>query len=158
MTMALSVVALVAVVAATLFTVQALSGVPLRGGIGDTQWRPTSAAQVAKRYELAVGSLTVDLRNVTLAPGTTHVKATVGVGRVLVEVPEGPARQRHRPQWPRQRGGVRTRRQRAGNRDRSAVGPGIRLEPGTPRARRRSRCRSGADRPRRWMTDHASLP
>jgi phage shock protein PspC (stress-responsive transcriptional regulator) len=85
-----AVAALVAVAAATIFTVQALSGVPLRGGIGDTQWRPTTAAHVAKRYELAMGNLTVDLRDVTFASGTTHVKATVGIGRVVVVLPPGP--------------------------------------------------------------------
>lgn len=85
------VVALTAVAAATVFTVQALSGVPLRGGIGDTHWRPTTTPQVSKHYELAVGNLTVDLSGVNFKPGITHVKATVGIGRLVVDVPPGPS-------------------------------------------------------------------
>jgi hypothetical protein len=85
-------VAAVAVVAiATVFSVEALSGVPLRGGVGDTQWRPTSAAQVAPRYRLAIGNMRVDLSDVTFNPGTTHVTATVGIGHLVVELPAGVA-------------------------------------------------------------------
>jgi len=49
-----------------------------------------SAAQVAKTYRLAVGNLTVDLSDVHFRAGTTHMTASVGVGRVVVEVPPGP--------------------------------------------------------------------
>jgi phage shock protein PspC (stress-responsive transcriptional regulator) len=83
-------VAAVAVVAvATVFSVEALSGVPLRGGVGDTQWRPTSASQVAPRYRLAIGNMRVDLSDVTFDPGTTHVTASVGIGHLVVELPAG---------------------------------------------------------------------
>src|ERR1700688_2996606 len=68
-----SLVAIAIVVAATVFTVETLSGVPLRGGVGDTQWRPTTASQVAPRYRLAIGNMEVDLRDVTFRPGTTHI-------------------------------------------------------------------------------------
>jgi len=80
----------VLVAAATVFSVEALSGVPLRGSIGDTQWRPTSAAQVAPTYRQAIGNMELDLRNVTFAAGTTRVTATVGIGRLVVYVPVGP--------------------------------------------------------------------
>ncbi len=86
-----SLLALVVLAAAVLFSVQALSGVPLRGGIGDTQVRPTAAAQVSRHYELAAGNLTVDLSEVTFAPGTTHISATVGIGRLVIEVPRDPS-------------------------------------------------------------------
>ncbi|HUY21233.1 MAG TPA: PspC domain-containing protein [Acidimicrobiales bacterium] len=82
-------VGIVMVAAATVFSVEALSGVPLRGGIGDTQWRPTSVSQVAPDYRQAIGTMEVDLRNVTFGPGTTHVTATVGIGRLVVYVPTG---------------------------------------------------------------------
>ena len=86
-----TVLAIIAVVAATIFSVEALSGVPLRGGIGDSQWRPTTPAQVASQYRLAIGNMQVDLSAVDFKPGTTHVTATVGVGRLVVELPPGPA-------------------------------------------------------------------
>ena len=38
----IAVVAVAVVAVATVFSVEALSGVPLRGGIGDTQWHPTT--------------------------------------------------------------------------------------------------------------------
>src|SRR4029077_1255090 len=78
--------AFVVVVAATLFTAEAVSGVPLRGGIGDSRWEPVSAAQVRSQYRLAMGNLTVDLRNVAFPAGTTHVTATVGIGRLEVDI------------------------------------------------------------------------
>jgi phage shock protein PspC (stress-responsive transcriptional regulator) len=84
-------VALFAVALATVLTAEALTGVPLRGGIGDSRWQPTSAAQLPPAYRLAVGQLDVDLRNVTFPAGTTHVTASVGIGQVVVEVPPGPA-------------------------------------------------------------------
>jgi phage shock protein PspC (stress-responsive transcriptional regulator) len=89
-TLLLASVAVVVVAAATVFSIEAASGVPLRGGIGDTQWHPTSASQLAPNYRLAIGNLTVDLSDMTFRSGTTHVTASVGIGRLLVEVPPGP--------------------------------------------------------------------
>ncbi len=89
-TLVLAAAAVVVVAAATVFAIEAASGVPLRGGIGDTQWRPTSAGQLAPHYRLAVGNLNVDLSDVAFRPGTTHVTASVGIGRLFVEVPPGP--------------------------------------------------------------------
>jgi phage shock protein PspC (stress-responsive transcriptional regulator)/uncharacterized membrane protein len=91
LTSVVTILAVVAVVVATLFSVEALSGVPLRGGVGDTQWRPTSANQVAADYRLAIGNMRVDLRDVTFRPGTTHLTATVGIGHLVVDLPAGPA-------------------------------------------------------------------
>jgi phage shock protein PspC (stress-responsive transcriptional regulator) len=86
----LAAVAVLVVAAATVFSIEAASGVPLRGGIGDTQWHPTAASEVASNYRLAVGNLNVDLSDVPFRTGTTHVTASVGVGRLIVEVPPGP--------------------------------------------------------------------
>jgi phage shock protein PspC (stress-responsive transcriptional regulator) len=91
LTSVVAILAMVAVVVATIFSIEALSGVPLRGGVGDTQWRPTSAGQVAARYRLAIGNMRVDLRDVTFGPGTTQVTATVGIGHLVVDLPAGPA-------------------------------------------------------------------
>ncbi len=82
--------AVLVVAVATLFSAEALSGVPLRGGVGDSQWQPTAADQVAPQYRLAMGNLVVDLTGVAFRPGTVHLTTTVGIGRVLVEIPPGP--------------------------------------------------------------------
>jgi len=68
---------------------EALTGVPLRGGIGSHDFRPTTPAQVRSTYRVAVGAMTVDLRQVDLPDRPTTVTASVGVGRLLVEVPPG---------------------------------------------------------------------
>jgi phage shock protein PspC (stress-responsive transcriptional regulator)/uncharacterized membrane protein YgcG len=86
----LSVVGILVVAAATVFSIEAASGVPLRGGIGDTQWHPTSANQLSPNYRLALGNLDVNLSDVPFRSGTTHITASVGVGRLIVEVPPGP--------------------------------------------------------------------
>ncbi len=85
----LGVVAVLVVVAATVFSIEAASGVPLRGGIGDTQVHPTSARQLQPNYRLAVGNLNVDLSDVAFPTGTTRVTTSVGIGRLTVEVPPG---------------------------------------------------------------------
>jgi phage shock protein PspC (stress-responsive transcriptional regulator) len=82
-----AVLAVVVVAGATIFSVEALSGVPLRGGVGDTQFRPTSAAQVAPRYRLAIGNMNVDLSDVAFGPGTTRITASVGIGNLVVDLP-----------------------------------------------------------------------
>jgi phage shock protein PspC (stress-responsive transcriptional regulator) len=86
----LAVVGVVVVAAATVFSIEAASGVPLSGGIGDTQLHPTSAGQLAPNYRLAVGNLDLNLSDVAFQRGTTHITASVGIGRLLVEVPPGP--------------------------------------------------------------------
>jgi phage shock protein PspC (stress-responsive transcriptional regulator) len=83
-------VAVVVVAAATVFSIEAASGVPLRGGIGDTQFHPTSTGQLQPNYRLAMGNLNVDLSDVPFRTGTTHVTTSVGIGRLVVEVPPGP--------------------------------------------------------------------
>ena len=61
--------------------------VPLTG-VGDRSERPTSPAQL-REYQLGVGNFELDLRQLQLPPGTTTVKARVGIGELAVEVPQG---------------------------------------------------------------------
>jgi hypothetical protein len=89
-TSVLAAVAVMVVAAATVFSIEAASGVPLRGGIGDTQVHPTTVGQLQRQYRLAMGNLNVDLGGVAFRSGTTHVTASVGIGRLTVEVPSGP--------------------------------------------------------------------
>ena len=62
--------------------------VPWGGGVGDRTERPTTPADLTG-YELGVGNLVVDLRQLQVPPGTTAVEARVGIGELVVEVPQG---------------------------------------------------------------------
>jgi len=62
--------------------------VPLAGGVGDRTERPTATADLTG-YELGVGNLLLDLRQLQVPPGTTTVEARVGVGELVVELPDG---------------------------------------------------------------------
>jgi len=61
--------------------------VPLTG-FGDRTERPTSPAQL-REYRQAAGSFELDLRQLPLPPGTTTVEVRLGVGELVVEVPNG---------------------------------------------------------------------
>lgn len=63
--------------------------VPLRGGIGDTTYRPRTVSAVDRVYETAIGRLTVDLRNVDFSGRQRMVLARVGLGKLQVLVPYG---------------------------------------------------------------------
>jgi predicted membrane protein len=62
--------------------------VPVTGGVGDRTEQPRTPGDLTS-YELAVGNLQVDLRQLQVPPGTTAVEARVGVGQLVVHVPGG---------------------------------------------------------------------
>jgi hypothetical protein len=70
------------------FVAAALSPVSLSAGIGDKVERPVRTSQLERGYELAIGDYTVDLRDVELPRGTTKVDVELGIGNLLVRVPE----------------------------------------------------------------------
>jgi uncharacterized membrane protein YdfJ with MMPL/SSD domain len=72
-------------------TVAAVSPVGLSAGIGERDERPQSSAQLERSYEHGIGDMTVDLRNVALPQGTTKVDVELGIGNLLVRVPDGAA-------------------------------------------------------------------
>ena len=61
--------------------------VDLHGGVGQREYRPTSAAQLKDRYRIGMGQLVVDLRDTQLPKGDTPLKMKVGVGDALLLVP-----------------------------------------------------------------------
>ena len=61
--------------------------VPMRGGIGSRQYRPLNVSELRSHYELGIGDLELDLRDVPLAGRTTVVDAQTGVGALRVLVP-----------------------------------------------------------------------
>ena len=64
------------------------AGLKLDGGVGDRDYRPATVSQLQDDYKLGIGSLIVDLRDVTLpADQTTNLKVDVGLGEAVVYVP-----------------------------------------------------------------------
>ena len=82
--------ALVLAAVITVIAVTLASGSSFRGGVGQHNAVPLTLADVHPQYHLAVGDLDVDLSNVRFPP-TAHTKVviTVGVGQLVVNVPEG---------------------------------------------------------------------
>jgi phage shock protein PspC (stress-responsive transcriptional regulator) len=66
-----------------------LVDVPLRGGIGDPTHHPRAIGAIDHQYELAIGNLSVDLRDVDFSGARRHVRAQVGIGQLNLTVPEG---------------------------------------------------------------------
>ena len=62
--------------------------VPLAGGVGDRAERPATPAEL-KDYQLGAGDFLLDLQQLQVPTGTTTVQARVGVGELVVEVPDG---------------------------------------------------------------------
>lgn len=70
------------------FGVAAATPVSVTSGIGEKLERPVAATELEESYELGIGELAVDLSGVQLRPGTTEVDVRVGIGDVIVTVPE----------------------------------------------------------------------
>jgi phage shock protein PspC (stress-responsive transcriptional regulator) len=73
----------------------AIFNVQLHHGVGDKSYTVASASALDSKYELGIGHLKLDLRNVRFPVGTTHVKTRVDVGDLNVIVPHGVALQVH---------------------------------------------------------------
>jgi phage shock protein PspC (stress-responsive transcriptional regulator)/predicted membrane protein len=65
------------------------AGTPVSGGIGQRIYEPTSLSEVHRTYRLAIGKMTIDLRDVSFAQQTVSVTATVAAGDLTIEVPPG---------------------------------------------------------------------
>ena len=68
--------------------VAAASPVGLSAGIGGKAERPVDTAQLERSYEFGIGDFTVDLTDLALPSGTTRVDVELGIGDLLVRVPE----------------------------------------------------------------------
>jgi len=72
------------------FGAAAATPVSISAGVGEQRERPL-AAELQPSYELGVGELDLDLSALSLQPGTTFVDASVGVGQLVITVPENVA-------------------------------------------------------------------
>ena len=73
------------------FGAAATTPVSFSSGIGERTERPLALTELEESYELGIGDFTVDLSGVELSPGTTEVDVKLGIGEVIVTVPEGVA-------------------------------------------------------------------
>jgi phage shock protein PspC (stress-responsive transcriptional regulator) len=70
------------------FAVAAITPVSVSAGVGEKTERPTTVTALDSSYEHGIGDLDLDLSDVTLPAGTTSVDASVGIGKLVVTVPE----------------------------------------------------------------------
>ena len=75
------------VVLAIALALAAAVDVPLRGGMGNRSYAPTSAADIPTTYRLAIGHQMIDLTGLDLAGKKVQVTSSVGIGEVEVQVP-----------------------------------------------------------------------
>ncbi len=68
-------------------TLTSFVNVPLEGGIGDRDYRPVNSAELESVYRLAIGQMTLDLRDMPFEDGVTEIEASVAMGELRVEVP-----------------------------------------------------------------------
>jgi phage shock protein PspC (stress-responsive transcriptional regulator) len=61
--------------------------VPITGGVGDRTYRPTTVSEVDAKYQLGIGELDLDLRDLALGDETVDIAAQVGIGRLDIHVP-----------------------------------------------------------------------
>ena len=62
----------------------AATDLDIRGTWGDRTFTPTSIADVEQGYDMGVGSMRVDLRNVDVPAGTTVMPLELGIGEIQV--------------------------------------------------------------------------
>jgi phage shock protein PspC (stress-responsive transcriptional regulator) len=76
-----------ALVLALPLAVVAAADLDFEGGVGERHYRPASPAEIDAHYQLGMGELLLDLRDVTLPAGRTDVEVDVGLGRADLRVP-----------------------------------------------------------------------
>lgn len=62
-----------------------------QGGVGDRTVELTSVDEIRPDYNLAMGKLTIDLRNIEDLDAATSLTASVGTGELIIRIPEGTA-------------------------------------------------------------------
>ena len=70
------------------FGVAAATPVSISSGVGERTEQPATVGELESSYELGMGELDLDLGAVTLPAGTTPVEASVGIGSLVITVPE----------------------------------------------------------------------
>jgi phage shock protein PspC (stress-responsive transcriptional regulator) len=77
-----------AIVLALPLAAVAATDLDVRGTWGDRTFRPATTAELGDGYEMGVGSMRVDLRDLELPPGRTELPLHLGIGEIQVLVPD----------------------------------------------------------------------
>jgi hypothetical protein len=70
-------------------TVEAIGDISFAGGIGEKREAPVTVNAAEGPFRLGIGDLEVDLRGVAFPAGISEVSASVGIGHLVVIVPDG---------------------------------------------------------------------
>ena len=73
------------------FGIAASSPVSFTAGVGDRNEQPLAATEIESSYEHGIGDFTLELADTELPAGRTHVEAKLGIGELVVTVPEDAA-------------------------------------------------------------------
>jgi phage shock protein PspC (stress-responsive transcriptional regulator) len=76
----------VAAVATAMVVAFAWFNVSLGDGVGDRVYQPTSITDVQSKYEVGIGNMRIDLSQIGPVTKETHVKASVGIGKLRIIV------------------------------------------------------------------------
>jgi hypothetical protein len=79
------------VILTAILSVGTLVQIPFEGGVGERLVRPTTTEEAGRDHELAIGELTVDLSGLDVVASRLDVRASVGMGRLVILVPAGTA-------------------------------------------------------------------
>jgi phage shock protein PspC (stress-responsive transcriptional regulator) len=63
------------------------AGIDLDGGVGDRDYRPATMSALRNDYNIGIGSMRVDLRDLDLPAGETDLRLKVGIGEAVLYVP-----------------------------------------------------------------------
>jgi phage shock protein PspC (stress-responsive transcriptional regulator) len=64
----------------------AAAGIDVKGGVGQRDYHPTRIAELQHGYQLGIGELDLDLRDLDLPAGRTNLKVDLGIGNVQMLV------------------------------------------------------------------------
>jgi phage shock protein PspC (stress-responsive transcriptional regulator) len=70
------------------FAAAAATPVSISSGVGERMESPAAFSALRPDYELGIGELNLNLSAITLPPGTTSFDASVGVGNLVITVPQ----------------------------------------------------------------------
>jgi phage shock protein PspC (stress-responsive transcriptional regulator) len=79
---------LLAVLLLPFASVASFISTPLEGGVGNHEYAPVSVAELRDEYRSMGGRIILDLTNLNAAERTFHIAASVGIGQLVVIVPE----------------------------------------------------------------------